>query len=54
MEFATISGTPLKVSRVGLGTCNRRLDGGTDEEESVKTIRASGTPASSRRLDLRR
>jgi hypothetical protein len=56
MEFATISGAPLKVSRVGLGTwaIGGWMWGGTDEEESVKTIRASVTPASSRRLGLRR
>ena len=55
MEFATISGTPLKVSRVGLGTW---AIGGwmaaPTRRSWVKTIRASVTPASSRRLGLRR
>jgi aryl-alcohol dehydrogenase-like predicted oxidoreductase len=43
MEFATISGTPLSVSRVALGTwaIGGWMWGGTNEEESVKTIRAA-------------
>jgi aryl-alcohol dehydrogenase-like predicted oxidoreductase len=43
MEFATISGTALKVSRVGLGTwaIGGWMWGGTDEAESVKTIHAA-------------
>jgi aryl-alcohol dehydrogenase-like predicted oxidoreductase len=40
MEFATIPGTSLRVSRVGLGTwaIGGWMWGGTDEEESVQTI----------------
>jgi aryl-alcohol dehydrogenase-like predicted oxidoreductase len=40
MEFADIAGTGLTVSRVGLGTwaIGGWMWGGTDEEESVKTI----------------
>jgi aryl-alcohol dehydrogenase-like predicted oxidoreductase len=43
MEFATIPETSLKVSRVGLGTwaIGGWMWGGTDEEESVKTIHAA-------------
>jgi len=43
MEFATIPGTSLGVSRVGLGTwaIGGWMWGGTDEEESVQTIRAA-------------
>src|SRR5271169_4807994 len=43
MEFATIPGTSLRVSRVGLGTwaIGGWMWGGTDEEESVQTIRAA-------------
>ena len=43
MEFTTISDTPLKVSRIGLGTwaIGGWMWGGTDEEESAKTIRAA-------------
>ena len=43
MEFAMISDTAAKVSRVGLGTwaIGGWMWGGTDEEESVKTIRAA-------------
>jgi len=43
MEFVTIAGTDLKASRIGLGTW--AMSGwmwvGTDEEESVRTIRAA-------------
>jgi aryl-alcohol dehydrogenase-like predicted oxidoreductase len=41
MEFATIPNTSLRISRVGLGTwaIGGWMWGGTDEEESVKTIR---------------
>src|SRR6516164_7637896 len=43
MEFAMISDTAAKVSRVGLGTwaIGGWMWGGTDEQESVKTIRAA-------------
>ncbi len=43
MEFATIPETSLTVSRVGLGTwaIGGWMWGGTDDEESVKTIRAA-------------
>jgi aryl-alcohol dehydrogenase-like predicted oxidoreductase len=43
MEFATISDTPVKVSRIGLGTwaIGGWMWGGTDEEESAKTICAA-------------
>jgi aryl-alcohol dehydrogenase-like predicted oxidoreductase len=43
MEFAAISDTPLMVSRVGLGTwaIGGWMWGGTDGEESVKTIQAA-------------
>jgi aryl-alcohol dehydrogenase-like predicted oxidoreductase len=43
MEFATIAGTPLQVSRIGLGTwaIGGWMWGGTDEDESVKTIHAA-------------
>jgi aryl-alcohol dehydrogenase-like predicted oxidoreductase len=43
MEFETISGTDLRASRIGLGTwaMGGWMWGGTDEEESVRTIRAA-------------
>jgi len=43
IEFANIADTGLTVSRVGLGTwaIGGWMWGGTDEEESVKTIRAA-------------
>jgi aryl-alcohol dehydrogenase-like predicted oxidoreductase len=43
MDFATISGTSLTASRIGLGTwaIGGWMWGGTDEEESVKTIHAA-------------
>jgi aryl-alcohol dehydrogenase-like predicted oxidoreductase len=43
MELATIAGTSLAVSRVGLGTwaIGGWMWGGTDEEESIKTIHAA-------------
>ena len=43
MEFATISGTPLTISRVGLGTwaIGGWMWGGTDEDESIRTIHAA-------------
>ena len=43
MESLTISGTDLKASRIGLGTwaMGGWMWGGTDEEESVRTIRAA-------------
>ena len=43
MEFAEIPGTALKVSRVGLGTwaIGGLMWGGSDEAESVSTIRAA-------------
>src|SRR5215510_13271065 len=43
MEFATIPGISLRLSRIGLGTwaIGGWMWGGTDEEESVKTIRAA-------------
>jgi aryl-alcohol dehydrogenase-like predicted oxidoreductase len=43
MEFAEIGGTPLKVSRVAIGTwaIGGWLWGGTDEAESVAAIRAA-------------
>ena len=42
MEFATVPGTSLKISRVGLGTwaIGGLMWGGTDDEESIATIRA--------------
>lgn len=45
MEFAEIAGTTLNLSRVGLGTwaIGGWMWGGTDEAESVATIRASLT-----------
>ena len=45
MEFAEIPGTMLKVSRVGLGTwaIGGWMWGGTDERESITTIRAALT-----------
>ena len=49
MEFADIAGTGLTVSRVGLGTwaIGGWMWGGTDKEESVKTIHtAVGTRVS--------
>jgi aryl-alcohol dehydrogenase-like predicted oxidoreductase len=43
MEFATIPETSLRISRVGLGTwaIGGWMWGGTDEEESIKTIHAA-------------
>src|ERR1700740_2723806 len=43
MEFANIPGTSLRVPRIGLGTwaIGGWMWGGTDEEESVKTIHAA-------------
>jgi aryl-alcohol dehydrogenase-like predicted oxidoreductase len=43
MELADISGTALKVSRIALGTwaIGGWMWGGTDEAESVSTIRAA-------------
>src|ERR1700682_3877829 len=43
MEFAEISGTSLKVSRVAIGTwaIGGWMWGGTDEAESISTIRAA-------------
>jgi aryl-alcohol dehydrogenase-like predicted oxidoreductase len=43
MEFATVPGTSLKVSRVGLGTwaIGGWMWGGTDDGESIATIRAA-------------
>jgi len=43
MEFATIPNTSLRISRVGLGTwaIGGWMWGGTDEEESIKTINAA-------------
>lgn len=43
MEFVTISDTNLKASRIGLGTwaMGGWMWGGTDEEESVRTIRTA-------------
>jgi aryl-alcohol dehydrogenase-like predicted oxidoreductase len=43
VEFATIPGTSLKVSRVALGTwaMGGWMWGGTDDAESVATIRAA-------------
>ncbi len=43
MEFATIPGTSLRISRVGLGTwaIGGWMWGGTDEQESIKTIHAA-------------
>ena len=42
-KFANVVGTPLTVSRVGLGTwaIGGWMWGGTDDEESVKTIHAA-------------
>jgi len=43
MEFATIPGTSLEISRVGLGTwaIGGWMWGGTDEQESIATIHAA-------------
>jgi aryl-alcohol dehydrogenase-like predicted oxidoreductase len=43
MEFATISSTPLTVSRIGVETwaIGGWMWGGTDEAESIKTIHAA-------------
>jgi len=43
MEFSAIAGTPLRVSRVALGTwaIGGWMWGGTDETESISTIRAA-------------
>src|ERR1700676_4505683 len=43
VELATIAGTNLSVSRVGLGTwaIGGWMWGGTDETESIKTIHAA-------------
>jgi aryl-alcohol dehydrogenase-like predicted oxidoreductase len=43
MEFATVPGTSLEISRVGLGTwaIGGWMWGGTDDEESIATIRAA-------------
>src|SRR5258708_5158184 len=43
MEFTTISGTNLKPSRIGLGTwaMGGWMWGGTDEQESIRTIHAA-------------
>src|SRR5437016_11150710 len=43
MEFATIPETPLRMSRVALGTwaIGGWMWGGTDETESIATIRAA-------------
>src|SRR6202521_2581123 len=43
MEYSTIAGTPLKVSAVAIGTwaIGGWMWGGTDEVESVSTIRAA-------------
>ena len=43
MEFVNISGTNLTASRIGLGTwaMGGWMWGGSDEEESVRTIRAA-------------
>jgi aryl-alcohol dehydrogenase-like predicted oxidoreductase len=43
MEFATIAGTPLRVSRVAIGTwaIGGWMWGGTDETQSISTIRAA-------------
>ena len=43
MEFATISGTDIKASRIGLGTWGMGgwMWGGTEEQESIRTIRAA-------------
>lgn len=43
MEYAQISGTKIRVSRVGLGTwaIGGWMWGGTDEQESIRTIHAA-------------
>ena len=43
MEFATVPGTSLKISRVGLGTwaIGGWMWGGTDDEESIATIHSA-------------
>src|SRR5580704_4153184 len=40
MEFVAIAGTPLVVSRIGLGTwaIGGWMWGGTDEQQSIRTI----------------
>ena len=42
-KFAKVAGTPLTVSRIGLGTwaIGGWMWGGTDDEESIKTIRSA-------------
>jgi aryl-alcohol dehydrogenase-like predicted oxidoreductase len=48
MEFATLSGTTLQVSRVGLGTwaMGGWMWGGTDERESIRTLGRTGEKVS--------
>ena len=43
MEFVSIPGTSLKVSRIGLGTwaIGGWMWGGTDDHESIRTIQAA-------------
>jgi aryl-alcohol dehydrogenase-like predicted oxidoreductase len=43
MEFTTISGTGMQVSRIALGTwaVGGKMWGGSDEEESIRTIQAA-------------
>ena len=46
-KAANVAETPLTVSRIGLGTwaIGGWMWGGTDDQESVDTIRAAGTVA---------
>jgi aryl-alcohol dehydrogenase-like predicted oxidoreductase len=48
VESATVTGTNLTVSRIGLGTwaIGGWMWGGTDEDESIKTIHAAVERAS--------
>src|ERR1700675_1985190 len=43
MEFTTISGTEISVSRIGLGTwaVGGKMWGGSDEADSIRTIQAA-------------
>jgi aryl-alcohol dehydrogenase-like predicted oxidoreductase len=43
MEFVNVAGTPLKLSRVGLGTwaIGGWMRGGTNEHQAIATIRAA-------------
>ena len=48
MEFATVPGASVRISRVGLGTwaIGGWMWGGTNDAESIATIRAASSAAS--------